>query len=68
MKSHDRHLEQLLTEHNQSLSGKVWRGAQSQKQKQQALDTGYPELNEQLHAGGWPLASTTELGLSLIHI
>ncbi|MBT8115447.1 MAG: translesion DNA synthesis-associated protein ImuA [Arenicella sp.] len=61
----DRHIEQLLEQYSDSLAGKVWRaGAQQQQTEAKVLDTGHPQLNEQLHQGGWPLATTTELGLS----
>ena len=68
MKQHDHQpdslLKQLMEQCNSSLPGKIWRGTQTARQQQNILDTGYPELNQQLHIGGWPLASTTELGLS----
>lgn len=59
----DRHIEQLLEQYSDSLAGKVWR-AGAQQPKAKVLDTGHPQLNERLHQGGWPLATTTELGLS----
>lgn len=71
MNSHDHELEQLLEQYSDSLAGKVWRGAQacsssrsSAYQSNKVLDSGHPLLNQQLHSGGWPLDTTTELGLS----
>lgn len=61
----DQQIDQLLEQYSDSLAGKVWRaGAQHKQAKAKVLDTGHPQLNEQLHQGGWPLATTTELGLS----
>ena len=67
----DKDLDQLLEQYSDSLAGKVWRGcaardstARQGKSNNKALDTGHPLLNQQLHTGGWPLETTTELGLS----
>lgn len=71
MDSHDQHkhqdqqIDQLLEQYSDSLAGKVWRaGAQQRRPEARVVDTGHPQLNEHLHQGGWPLATTTELGLA----
>ncbi|MGI9295085.1 MAG: translesion DNA synthesis-associated protein ImuA [Pseudomonadales bacterium] len=38
----------------------IWQAAQ-RSSAQPSLATGYDSLNQQLHLGGWPLASSTEL-------
>ena len=63
----DQAFEQLLEQHGNALTGRLWRGRQHQhKQSTHAniLDTGYSALNAQLHDGGWPLTTTTELGMT----
>ena len=60
--------DQFLELHADSLAGKVWKGTHSRETQAskaaKILGTGYSGLDEQLHDGGWPLATTTELGLS----
>jgi len=48
------------------LNSKVWLGSKQQKtlSTSDSLDTGYKALNEQLHTEGWPINTSTELGLS----
>ena len=71
MDSHDQNenIEKLLSE---SLAGRVWRGnskamantaASTTIKENRVISTGYQQLDTQLHDGGWPLTTTTELGL-----
>lgn len=48
------------------LKDKIWLGAQktSKVTTANSLDSGYQALNKELHSGGWPLNTCTELGLS----
>lgn len=48
-------LEQLLCR------GDIWRGHSHQAPPRLVLDSGYPELNERLTGGGWPIASLLEV-------
>lgn len=64
-------IEEFLQQQDKTLASKVWRGKDKHRQTQSAqaqetkvLATGYNTLDKLLHDGGWPLASTTELGLS----
>lgn len=71
-------LEQLLEHHSNSINGKLWRGLhgsaglhkskhstnQHATKNTRTVSTGYKQLDQQLHHGGWPLTTTTELGLS----
>ena len=60
-------LEQLLELYGDDLAGKVWRGFATRQQQQHAsttLASGYAELDKLLSRGGWPLNTTTELGLA----
>lgn len=61
-------LDNLLELYGDGLAGKVWRGnkakEQAAKARNQVLKSGYSQLDEQLHERGWPLTTTTELGLS----
>lgn len=57
-------LETLLKQPNNAT---IWRGSESkltQAKPFHTLDTGYCELNQQLHTGGWPLTTTNEIGLN----
>lgn len=63
----DQEIEKLLDQYSNSLAGKIWRGSQnrsSKRRQQAAISTGHKALNEALHNGGWPLATTTEIGLT----
>lgn len=68
MNPQDHDLEQLLEQYSDSLAGKIWRGAQAYERKpgrpKRVIASGHPVLDQQLHGGGWPLDTTTELGLS----
>lgn len=67
-------IDKLLEQCGSSIAGKVWRGTQtfgkqgrkrtSSDKSDKVLSTGYSKLDEQLHSGGWPLTTTTELGLA----
>lgn len=66
-------IDHLIELYGDGLSGKVWRGwhgshgiakQQAIKNRKQILKSGYSQLDEQLHGEGWPLTTTTELGLS----
>ena len=60
-------IDQLIEQHSNSIAGKLWRGRQQHQrnnQGQRIVSSGYAKLDEQLHLGGWPLASTVEFGLS----
>ena len=67
---HNKNIQKLLDE---SLAGRVWRGssktaanttANTPNRRNSIISTGYQTLDQQLHDGGWPLETTTELGLS----
>ncbi|MEM7360581.1 MAG: translesion DNA synthesis-associated protein ImuA [Pseudomonadota bacterium] len=61
-------IEEFLQQQDKALASKVWRGKQknhpAQGAQRKVLATGYNTLDKLLHDGGWPLATTTELGLS----
>lgn len=60
-------LEKLLEKHSKSLAGKIWRGSQAKASRRKhlaCLSTGHKALDGLLHNNGWPLDTTTELGLS----
>ena len=59
-------VEQLLQCDDLKEHGKLWRGSQKPAGlvTTHTLDSGYKELNQQLHANGWPLDTITEFGLS----
>ncbi|RBP48619.1 translesion DNA synthesis-associated protein ImuA [Arenicella xantha] len=43
----------------------IWRGSnRPQQQRKKTISTGFTELDQQLHIGGWPLGITSELGIS----
>jgi protein ImuA len=48
-------LEQLLCR------GDIWRGQAHQAPPRLVVDSGYPQLNERLAGGGWPVASLLEV-------
>lgn len=62
-------IDHLLELYDDGLAGKIWRGKEARGSKNRkhtasVLTTGYKELDHQLYEGGWPLHTSTELGLS----
>lgn len=57
-------IENLIAQ-ERLLAGKLWRGSKQATQTHTSIvDSGHSTLNQNLHSGGWPLTTTTELGLS----
>ena len=53
--------------YSNSIEGKLWRGSHANRHSSnttKSICTGYKSINKQLHSNGWPLKTTTELGIN----
>ncbi len=63
----DQDLDQLIEQYSNSIEGKLWRGSHANRHSNNVVKsvcTGYKSINKQLHSNGWPLKTTTELGIN----